>query len=184
LQVCKKTRIGEGGGATCCWGRCAGTIFGDLRDRVAAAIGSGTSARAAAGRLGGEREHGDWLGAAVASGGSRPSPPDGRRSPLALSRKLQTDQQAWIGEWVMGECASTIKERTSIPLRRRHFVALATSAQSPISSHGSARATEAQARPGDLRWTPLVRQAEPLLKVEPCRFRNRLRSAGARVGLI
>ena len=141
IRICKKTRIGEGGGATCCWGRCAGTIFGDLRDRVAAAIGSGTSARAAAGRLGGEREHGDWLGAAVASGGSRPSPPDGRRSPLALSRKLQTDQQAWIGEWVMGECASTIKERTSIPLRRRHFVALATSAQSPISSHGSASET-------------------------------------------
>jgi hypothetical protein len=33
-------------------GRCAGAIFGDLRDRVAATLASGTSARAAAGRSG------------------------------------------------------------------------------------------------------------------------------------
>jgi transposase len=58
---------------------------GDLRDRVAASVASGTSARSAAGRFGVSVSTADSLGAAVASRGSRPSSRDGWRSPLTLA---------------------------------------------------------------------------------------------------
>src|SRR5215472_10978799 len=66
-------------------GRCAGTIFGGFTRSRGRGGSIGNIGARSGGSVWGEREHGDSLGAAVASRGSCPSTRDGRRSPLTLA---------------------------------------------------------------------------------------------------
>ena len=66
-------------------GRCAGTIFGGFTRSGGRGGSIGNICAGGGGSVWGEREYGDSLGAAVASGGSRPSARDGWRPPLTLA---------------------------------------------------------------------------------------------------
>jgi hypothetical protein len=66
--------------------RCADTLFGGFASSRGSCNKIGDIGSGGSGAVWGKREHGDSLGAAVAFGGSRPSPPDERRSPLAVDR--------------------------------------------------------------------------------------------------